>query len=362
VVGWDKGLVKEPSGAQGAGYFLRSNWPLFIPILAFLGMWRLWYVRGRDPHLRPIPAAYAPPEGMRPAEIGTLIDNTPDMRDITATIVDLAVRGHLLIEEKKEEHMLGLWSSKEYVFHKRAPSKEGPALKAFEQQLMNALFMWGDSVRLSDLENKFYKSLPGIKDKIYEELMRRGYYGRRPDKVKAGYLIGGAVLAFLSFWGGGMLSAALGMALQTFVVAGILSAASVIGFGWFMPARTISGSRALEGVLGFEEFLGRVEADRFERLVQTPELFEKYLPFAMALGVEKRWVAAFDDICKQPPEWYRGGDFSTFRASHFVSDMGRMTTAAASAMASAPRSSGSSGFGGGGSSGGGGGGGGGGGF
>jgi uncharacterized membrane protein len=159
-----------------------------------------------------------------------------------------------------------------------------------------------------------------------------------------------------------MLSGLLGVQMQAFVVAGILSAASIIGFGWFMPARTISGARALAGVLGFEEFLGRVEADRFERMVKTPELFEKYLPFAMALGVEKRWVAAFDDICKRPPEWYRGGDFTGFRASQFVSNMNRMTTAAATAMASAPRSSGGSGFGGGGSSGGGGGGGGGGGF
>jgi uncharacterized membrane protein len=102
-----------------------------------------------------------------------------------------------------------------------------------------------------------------------------------------------------------------------------------------------------------------------ERMVKTPQLFEKFLPFAMALGVEKNWTKAFEGICNQPPDWYRGGDFTTFRTVYFVNSLNRMSTAAAATMVSAPRSSGSSGFGGGGGggfSGGGGGGGGGGGF
>ena len=94
--------------------------------------------------------------------------------------------------------------------------------------------------------------------------------------------------------------------------------------------------------------LGRVEEPRFEAMIKTPDMFEKYLPYAMALGVEKRWVAAFDDICKQPPDWYRGSSYAMFRPSYFVSDMNRMTTSMASTMASSPRSSGGSGFGGGG--------------
>jgi uncharacterized membrane protein len=130
-----------------------------------------------------------------------------------------------------------------------------------------------------------------------------------------------------------------------------------------MPARTTNGTRALEGVLGFEDFLAHVESDRFNRMIKTPEMFEKFLPFAMALGVEKNWSKAFANIYTQPPQWYQGGSFGPpFFAYGFVNSLNSMSTQAASTFASAPRSSGGSGFGGGGSSGGGFGGGGGGGF
>ncbi len=85
-------------------------------------------------------------------------------------------------------------------------------------------------------------------------------------------------------------------------------------FGWFMSARTVTGERALEKVLGFEEFLGRVEKDQIERLQKTPELFEKYLPYAMALRVEKKWVQAFSGIAMQPPQWYQGSYGAGFHA------------------------------------------------
>src|SRR2546426_6980179 len=82
-------------------------------------------------------------------------------------------------------------------------------------------------------------------------------------------------------------------------------------------------------------------------------MFEKFLPFAMALGVEKKWAGAFQDIYREPPEWYRGSYGPNFYTMGFVHDMDQMTTRAGSVLSSAPRSSGGSGFGGGGGSGGG---------
>jgi uncharacterized membrane protein len=97
-------------------------------------------------------------------------------------------------------------------------------------------------------------------------------------------------------------------------------------------------------------------------MIKTPEMFEKFLPFAMALGVEKNWSKAFQGIYTQPPSWYQGGYGPQFYPTTFVNSLNSMSTHAGSVMASAPRSSGGSGFGGGGFSGGGFGGGGGGGF
>ena len=364
VVGWDKGLVKEPGPAAKAALFLRSNWIFLIPLGVFGLMFVLWHTRGRDPRLRPIHPRYEPPDDLSPAELGTLMDNSPDMRDITATLVDLAVRGYVLIEEKKEARLLGLWSDTDYIFTLRKERAEWQGLKPHEAKLLNALFADGSrtSVELSDLENRFYKDLPEIHDRIFERLLTRRYYTERPDKVRNVYLIAGAVISGIAISAGTFIPHWMGLAPLPFVAAGFLTALTIIGFGLVMPARTLMGARALEGVLGFEEFLSRVEADRIDRTVKTPEMFEKYLPYAMALGVENNWVRAFEDIYRQRPEWYRGTDGASFHPRTFVSDLGRMSTQAASAMASAPRSSAGSGFGGGGSSGGGRGGGGGGGF
>lgn len=366
VVGWDKGLVAEPGPLQQAGLFLRYNWPVALPVGAFGLMWYLWYTRGRDPRLRPIAVTYEPPDRLTPAELGTLVDNSPDLRDITATLVDLAVRGYLRIEERQEPLLFGLWSQQTYRLHRLKPPAEWTALIPHEQAILRGVFIDGrESVELSDLENRFYRHVESIKSSLFEQLLGRGYYAGRPDRVKRLYVTAGLVTTVASIFGATWLNEQYGIALQTGVAAGILTGLIVIGFGWFMPARTLRGTRALEKVLGFEEFLTRVETDRFERIVKTPQLFEKFLPFAMALGVEQNWVRAFDGIYTEPPTWYQGGRAADFQPRRFVGNLSQMSAAAGAVMTSAPRSSGGSGFGGGssgGSSGGGFGGGGGGGF
>jgi hypothetical protein len=287
------------------------------------------------------------------------------MRDITATIVDLAVRGYLVIEEKEKDQMLGLIKNKEYAFHLKKNPVEWTALKGHEIMLLGGIFANGaqPDVELSSLQNEFYKNLPGIKGSIFDALIKRGYFLHRPDYVRSGFVGGGIVVGVLLFVIGNGLAQKMGMAVAPFLIAGIASAAIIVGFGWFMPARTADGAKALAGVLGFEDFLSHVEADRMDRIAQTPATFEKFLPYAMALGVEKKWVGAFQNIYTQPPSWYQGGFYGgVFYPVMFVNSLDMMTMHASSVMASAPRSSGGSGFGGGGSSGGGMGGGGGGGF
>jgi len=370
AVAFDKGFVHEPTAASKVALFFRSNWPLGIPIAAFVLMFYLWWTRGRDPRLHPIAAQYEPPDQLTPGEVGTLVDNSADMRDITASIVDLAVRGYIVIEEHQKDRMLGLMHDKDYNFIVQKNRTEWSKLKPHEQTLLEGLFTTGtvgESVSMSSLENHFYTNLPGIKSNIFSSLIADGYYKRSPDSVRSGYIAVGAILGLLLVFGGLKIASSLGMAPLTFIVAGVISGAIICGFGWFMPAHTEQGARALEGVLGFEDFLVHVESDRFNRMIKTPEMFEKFLPFAMALGVEKNWSRAFQGIMTQPPQWYRGSSYGpNFYPMMFTNDLGSMSSRAGSVLASAPRSSGGSGFssggGGGGFSGGGFGGGGGGGF
>lgn len=410
AAGWPPGAIaSRPTEAQHLAAVRAHRraealrmWPLALPILVFGLSLRAWRRRGRDPRPGSIVAGYEPPEGMTPAELGTLIDHDAEIRDIISTLVDLAVRGYVGIEEREEKHLLGLLSSTEYVFHLRRPRGEWTGLAAHEERFLNPLFSitssgaaWDDiratfaearrvheaggeldreafsarlasagsrpteTVRLKELQDRFYTSIPGIQEAIYESLERRGYYIHRPDKVKGNWVGLGIAMLVLSGVGAAFLQGSGWVAPVALLVGGVVSAAIVFIFGRVMPARTPAGARAREAALGFREFLSRVESDRYRRMITSPEMFERYLPHAMAFGVEDRWSRAFDDLYREPPDWYSGTGRGAFRPSTFTSRMSTMTSSASSTMTSSP---GSSGSGGGGSSGGGSGGGGGSGF
>lgn len=363
VIGWDKGVVAPPTEADKALGFLASNWPLGIPFLVFLGMFTLWRGVGRDPRRLPVAVQYEPPDSITPAEAGTLMDESADMRDVTATVTDLAVRGHLRIEEREESTLLGLMTRREYVFHKLEPVG-APPLAVHEEQVFRGIFARGkNEVKLSELENEFYKVLPAVKTQIFKRLVDRGLYRSRPDQVKNRWRVGAMVAGGLIIALGAPLSARYQLSPMPFVLAALVTGLIVFLFSRYMPARTTAGARTLERLLGFEEFLSRVEKENYERVVKTPEMFERYLPFAMAFGVERKWARAFQNIYREPPKWYVGSNSTAFDLGRLSNSLSDMSSRAGSAMASAPRShSSGSGFSGGGSSGGGSGGGGGGGW
>src|SRR5712664_890531 len=362
VVGWDKGVVTAPTAADRALATVSSNWPLLIPIPVFLLAFFSWWRRGRDPRRRPIAVQYEPPPKMTPAEAGTLLDNSADMRDITATLVDLAVRGQLRIEEHQNPKLFGLFGGGvEYTLHRLT---QGESLAAHESRVFGGIFDGrGESVELSALKDEFYKELSPIRDAIFDELTGNGFYRDRPDKVKQKWMGIAVAVALVIGVGGTYLSKLTLLTPVPFVIAGVVSAIIVAIFAQIMPARTEAGTRALEQVLGFEEFLRRVEAEHLKRIIiGHPELLDKYLPYAMAFGVEQQFARAFEGIYTEAPRWYVGPSMMNFNVGHFTSSMSHLSTAAGTTLSSTPRSSSGSGFGGGGGSGGGGGGGGGGAF
>ena len=367
VVGWDKGFVHEPTAFDKTILFLRSNWILFVPVIAFAVMIWLWWSFGRDPRRQPIAVQYEPPDKLTPGEAGTLVDNAAAMRDITATLVDLAVKGYLTIQQIDQSQMLGLMHHKDHIFQMKKPATSWTDARPHEEEMLTGLFDGGqrDSVKLSELRNSFYVNLPVIRERIFDALIGDGYYLHRPDVVRNGFVVGGIIIGiFVAIFGARLLSDVTG---ASAIVSGVATAAIIVGFGWFMPARTITGARAYEKVLGFEDFLRHTESDQIARIVKTPEMFEKFLPYAMALHVESNWAKAFSGIAMQPPQWYQGSYATGYYPYLLVNDLNFMSMSAASSFASSPRSSGGgfaggSGFGGGGFSGGGFGGGGGGGF
>jgi uncharacterized membrane protein YgcG len=371
AIAWSPGVVARPTPTDRTREFLLANAALLIPVGVFGLMFWLWHRQGRDPRRQPVAVQYEAPGSLTPAEVGTLVDNNPDMRDITATVVDLAVRGFIKIKETREDRFLGLGTKTEYVLQLLRPESAWKGLRPHEDTLLRSLFSTTsgsesapagstaviDEVAISDLKNRFYRHVPEIRERIFSQLIDRGYYLRRPDRVRTTFY----ALAAVAGVGGAVASAALDLGAAA-IVASILSGLIIGIFGHLMPARTVAGARALEGALGFEEFLDRVESDRFDRIVKTPAMFEKFLPFAMALGVERNWAKAFEGIYTSQPDWYVGTDHGSFGPRMFAASLADLSSDAGTAMASAPRSSGGSGVGGGGFSGGGFGGGGGGGF
>lgn len=363
-VGWPAGVItSRPSEAQERVASATQWTPLAIPFVIFFLVFKYWQKRGRDPKEGSTAVQYEPVPGASPAELGTLVDNTADMDDITATLVDLAVRGYIRIEEKTEIKFFGMSKSTDYIFHILRASSDWNELRPHEKHYMEALLKSapdGYSVKVSDLEDKFYTSLPKIRTAIYNRLVFNGYYQKRPDKVKELWIGLSVVVAVLLF---GLFAISMKMTWVLFspvalILAAVASTIVMFVFAMIMPARTEPGARAREAALGFKEFLSRVESERYRKMITSPEMFERYLPFAMAFGVGDKWARAFEDIYREPPTWYVGGN-GHFSATSFSHSISEMSSAAASSMSSSPSSSGS---GGGGSSGGGGGGGGGGGF
>jgi len=354
--GWDKGLVSPPSGWKKFLWAInmRENWVFSLPFLSLIAMLWLWNTKGRDPKVREtVTVMYEPPKhGDRPlipAEAGTIIDEKVDSRDITSSIVGLAVKGYIRIEETKKEGLIR--DSTDYYLAKiKEPDEE---LNPFEKLLMQHIFTGSLPGRMvSDLKNKFYANLPLLKDTLYGELVRKKYFLRSPDKIRGFYVAAGVVVAVAGFILALVLSSS---SAGKSVLAGILSALPVFAFSKAMPAKTRKGALAYTHILGFQEFMERAEKDRLERMGDK-DLFSKFLPYAIALDVVDNWARAFEGIYQEMPSWYvSSGGFRTFSPSMFSRSISSATSSMSSAMFSAPRSSGAGGgfSGGGGSSGGG---------
>jgi uncharacterized membrane protein YgcG len=349
-----KDILKEPSALTKVFWFLGGNPVVFLPLVTFVGMLVVWWYKGRDPDPgMSVAPMYEPPSGISPAEAGTLLDDSIHPRDITSTIVDLAVRGYIKIEETAEKVLI--FTHKDYVFHLLKPREQWEAdLAPHERVMLENIFAGGSDTRLSSLKNRFYTAVPVIREDIMSALKKKGLYLLDPQSAN-GYSVGAAVailapLAILQYLGWANFFNSVLLLLVCLPVSAMIWWL----FARVMTAKTVKGGQVRVAVLGFQEFMNRVDGERLK--IMPPTTFEKFLPYAMALGVEHHWAQAFAGIVKDPPQWYvgPGGYGGGFNPIFFSSSMHSMATDMHQVFVSSPRASSSgSGFGGGGGGGGG---------
>jgi uncharacterized membrane protein YgcG len=376
-------LVKQKTDAEEVKDFVGvSPLPLaaaaILGVAGTLGVVRYWWLNGRDKWFgdvhyltgnkevttRPLFAKdsvvvdYMPPElgrrqrRLRPAEVGALLDERADTLDVTATLVDLAVRGYLRITEIEKTWIFG---SKDYRLEKlKEPDEE---LLDYEKSLLNRLFDEGDTVDMSDLKNEFYKDLAKVKEMLYTQVVSEGkFFPRDPEQVRNYHRIAGVVIMAAGAGAVYLLGSGLGAAIIGVPV--ILVGLLVLLTAGMMPRRTPAGREMYRRVLGFREYMEVAETDR-QRFYEDANIFQEYLPYAIVFGSVDKWAKAFEDMGIEPNTsgWYVGT--TPFGAVAFSSALQGFSSSMSSAIASTPGGSGGSGFGGGGFSGGGGGGGGG---
>jgi uncharacterized membrane protein len=338
-----KGILKEPSSFTLAMAFIRSNPITLMPLLALAIMGLLWWFIGRDPDPGlSVAPQYGPPEKMTPAETGLLIDDSIDPRDITCTIVDLAVRGYIHIQELDIKVLM--FTNKDYELQLLKARSEWKDLTDFEEVMLTTIFP-GESKarRISDLKYSFYTAVPSIKDGVLDSLKQKGMYRVDPNSANAYWLLGAGGTVFAAW----LVCKAVGLGLfdsgaLSFLCIGV-SVVIVFVIGRQMTAKSLLGARTWVHVKGFQEFMNRVEADKLRTL--PPDTFEKFLPYAMALGVEAHWAKAFSGIIRNPPTWYSGPNYGMFNTMSFGHSISSMSSAAHEAFVAAPRASSSgSGF------------------
>jgi uncharacterized protein (TIGR04222 family) len=300
-----------------------------------------------------IPVEFAPPESLRPGLVGTLVDETAHTLDVVATIVDLAVRGYIRIEEIPKE---GWFGKPDWWLHKL---RDEEGLLPYERLLFLAIFSAGQQeVMLSQLEDKFASDLKQVQEALYTEVVKQGWFGARPDRMRQKWVAIGIALLVVGIVA--VVAAAaftkLGLVALPLPVAGLL----VLAFARWMPSRTAKGTSVVRRIKGFRRFIEESEADR-ARFAESKNLFSEYLPYAVVFGSTRKWAKAFEGLEGELPEtpWFTGGYGHSFNATSFHQSMNGFAVTTAGTIASTPSSSGGGGFSGGGFSGGGGGGGGG---
>lgn len=350
VVGWPKGVVAEPTTQDKVLARVKQNSVLVLPLVVFVLLFLLWQKYGKDPELGTVIPQYEPPVGLSPVELQFLKKGRLDFGALGPQIVYFANKGVLTISKEKVEKPLAP-DKEDYILHKTGV-EEGLNLE--DKALLGALFWATERISLTEL-SRTRDVVLGVLYAIqkYGKIEKmRSLYRQKSHGLSGLVSTVGLLCIFLGVFAGVIFASLfVGIAVG---VSGLL----MIIFSFFMPARTEEGARLYAHLLGFAEYIKVAEKDRIafhDAPSKSPERFQKLLPFAMVLGLEKEWTKIFDGFVLKP-DWYKDNTGAVFTAMAFSDSVNKFSSSVQSFSTAA---SGGSGFSGGASGGGGGGGGGG---
>jgi len=285
---------------------------LLLSVGGGLGIFGWWYVRGRDPHSGLV-ADYLPepPSSLSPGAAGTLLDEEADEEDIVATVVDLGHRGVISItEEAPKGSVFG--ASRDFLLTLRTPDAE---MRPLERTLVATLFGAGAAAgavtEMSEAKAAFDATKPAIRADLYAELVEAGLFPRSPEETRAAWRRGAGIVLVVA------------------VAIGLVSIGAFGGiapFVWFpvivfgglalvlrrlagaMPRKTAAGAEEKAKWAAFRRYLSSIE--RYEDLNEAKETFDRYLPYAVAFGLDREWTAKFAQVDTPMPAWFdTGGAF-----------------------------------------------------
>lgn len=272
------------------------------------GAYGVWYSRGRDPHTGLMADFIAtPPDDLPPGVAGTLVDERANECDIVATLLDLAHRGDITMTD------IGLLGP-----NKRATghdyllelTKVERNYAPHELRMLKAIFgaglYEGSKARLSEIAGSVVRSYPAFRDDLYQELVRRGYFTRSPEETRESWSRGGLITAIA-----GVVLGVIGTAI--FDAFALIPAVAIVAIGlvfWrmghAMPRKTAAGAEAAAKWRAFKRYLDNIE--RYENLKESEQIFDKYLPYTVAFGLNEAWVTKFAQVQTPTPTWFDPGD------------------------------------------------------
>ncbi len=356
AVGWPKGITHEPATSVRLGYFFKDNGRALAVLIGLLAplFWYLWAWKhyGRDPRKGIIIPLFKPPKGLTPAGCRYIQKMSFDNKAFTAAVISLAIKGYLKIYDESDTFIL-----------RRMESNNAKSASTGEQAVLTELF--ADGVTTVELDNEnhavFGKARKGLNKALKTEHLGRVF------NLNSIYALPAVLLSVIAL----VVAVKLTGSVMILIIFVILSMFMHVLFLFLLRAPTPGGRRIMDEIEGFKMYLDTAEQDRLDRMRSpelTPEVFELFLPYAFALGVENNWCERFSREFPEPVDgskgyhagWYSGQYAGLAGLHHLGSDFSNSFSSAISSASTPPGSS--SGSGGGGFSGGGGGGGGGGGW